>query len=156
MQRKSLLTATSIVIAALLLSACGASGPSATVRPDVAPAQTKAQAEAIVAERAGQRWQHLIERMPGEAYGYLSPGYRDLVTKEEYERTILVRPVKWRNSRVSGVTCEDIVCVVHLEIDYTLRMPVQGVGAVSSRSVQEEKWVSSGGQWYLVPSEGGQ
>jgi len=142
-------------LGASLLSGCGGSGPSATVRPDVAPAQTTAQAEAIVTERAGERWQHLVARTPGEAYAYLSPGYRELVSQEEYERTILVRPVKWTNARVSGVTCVDIVCDVHLEIDYTLRMPVQGVGAVSSRSVQQEKWVSSGGQWYLVPSEEG-
>lgn len=85
----------------------------------------------------------------------MSPGYRELISKDEYERTVLVRPVKWKAAQVSGVSCEDIVCEVHLEIDYTLRMPVQGVGAVSSRSVQKEKWVSSGGQWYLVPSEEG-
>lgn len=155
MTAKNLQQALACTVAALALSACGGSGPSATVRPDVAPAQTKAQAEAIVTERAGQRWQHLVERDPDGAYAYLSPGYRDLVAQEEYARTIMVRPVKWNKVRVSGVTCEDIVCEVHLEIDYTLRMPVQGVGAVSSRSVQKEKWVSSGGQWYLVPSEGG-
>ncbi|MCB1607481.1 MAG: hypothetical protein KDI71_10945 [Xanthomonadales bacterium] len=142
-------------LCAVVLSACSGTGPSATVRPDSAPVQSTAKAEEIVAERAGARWQHLIARTPGEAYEYLSPGYRELVKKEEYERTVLVRPVKWTDARVSGVSCEDIVCVVHLEIDYTLRMPVQGVGAVSSRSVQEEKWVSSGGQWYLVPSEEG-
>ncbi len=155
MNRQTSRTAILITASSLMLAACGGSGPSATVRPDAAPAQTADQAEAIVAERAGERWQHLIERNPAAAYPYLSPGYRDLVTQEEYERTVLVRPVKWNNSRVSGVNCADIVCEVHLEIDYTLRMPVQGVGAVSSRSVQKEKWVSSGGQWYLVPSEEG-
>lgn len=155
MNRSSIGAASAALGAAILLSACGGSGPSATVRPDAAPAQPSAQAEEIVRERAGERWSHLIARTPAEAYGYLSPGYRELISKEEYERTVLVRPVRWKAARVSGVSCEDIVCEVHLEIDYTLRMPVQGVGAVSSRSVQKEKWVSSGGQWYLVPSEEG-
>ena len=106
-----------------------------------------------VEERAQERWNYLIERKAGDAYEYLTPGYRSAHPKDVYASKMSTRPVKWTKASVTGKTCEDEnTCEISLTIEFSLRMG-GGVGTVSSFNVQKEKWLRIKNQWYHLPAQ---
>src|SRR5690606_24177248 len=96
--RKSILSQLSarhlaaLLFATLLTSACS----SQSTRPD--QAGTDASAKTVnkdVERRALERWAFLIERKAEKAYDYLSPGYRQTKSRDEYAKEMNNRPVQW-------------------------------------------------------------
>lgn len=133
----------------LALAACAGQ----TTRPPGASA-TQATAEPPedqVKRRAVDRWTLLIERRFDEAYELLSPGYRQTMSKEAYIRTMKDRPVQWTRVLFSKATCEPALCVVEVQVNAQLQMPVLRVGTVDAMNMVSENWILSGGEWYLVP-----
>ena len=63
---------TGFLIIAMLLTACASN-----------PQQTPEQQ---VAQRAEARWKHLIAKDYQQAWEYLMPSYRNLVSPQDYER----------------------------------------------------------------------
>ena len=108
-----------------------------------------------VHQRAVERWDLLSSHQPIKAYEYLSPGYRSTHTLDQYVAFVATASVRWKSAKVDSVKCEEEVCKVKLTVtsiipgsalkrpeDYEFPGPV------------EEKWISSEGQWYLLPDSG--
>ncbi|MCB1634998.1 MAG: hypothetical protein KDI37_12515 [Xanthomonadales bacterium] len=143
------------LLALSVLAGCATTGPNegrtgSTVTTPMAPAD----ASKVVMERAQSRWQALIDHRFADAYGYLTPGYRELVGSDEYQGTMGSRPVKWEHAEVSEAKCEGEICDVKVMMRYSLTMPQPGVGRVGSFTIIDERWLVVDGQWYYLPAEG--
>ena len=126
--------------ATLLLAACAAT-PS------------KPQAESLEV-RAVKRWEHLIARQGGQAYDYLTPGYRATKTREAYQNEIAQRPVRWQKAELVDVECPETErCEVRIRIDFELAVPLRGGGQVSQSTVLRETWLRLDGNWFHIPGE---
>jgi hypothetical protein len=133
----------------LLLVACGGSGKR-PVSADSAEANEKP--EDVVKMRAIKRWELLIDKRFEEAYDLLSPGYREVRSKEDYVKIMRARPLQWTRVHFQDATCAEESCAVNIEVSAQFEMPVMRVGTVDTLTVVTENWVSSDGEWYLVPA----
>ena len=137
-----------LLFAALLTTACS----SQSTRPD--QAGTDASAKTVnkeVERRALERWAFLIERKAEKAYDYLSPGYRQTKSRDEYAKEMNNRPVQWSKVLPYRQVCDKPdVCVLDLQVDFETRIP--GVRqAVDSAGFVNETWIRTRGKWYLLP-----
>jgi len=99
--------------------------------------------EAVVSQRAQERWNALIRNDYAAAYQYLSPSSRELMTADEY-RNRAQGELRYTAARVDNVTCEAEACKVRMVVTYDHRMMKGIVTPV------EESWVLDKGQfWYL-------
>jgi hypothetical protein len=130
-------------------------GAAATPGPtgaDAAVAPTDGKTMDPLLARATERWQLLIAGKFAEAYEYLSPGYREVVDREEYVQTMAKRQVFWNAAEAHDQECRDGFCRVRVDVLYTVNMPVMGVGEVSSSTTVIENWLlGEDGRWYFVP-----
>lgn len=135
----------------ILLAGCAAGGGS---RPADA-SKTAQSPEKILEQRAVARWQLMVAGKAGEAYDYLSPGFRALKTREQYQTEMQNRPVRWTGARFSSVDCpgQGEFCDVTLDVDYEIQSPLPGVGTLKSTGPVVERWIASDGVWYLLPKE---
>lgn len=135
---------------AALLAACGGPGK---VRPD-APGAAEAAGEKpedTVKVLAIQRWELLIDKRFDEAYEMLSPGYREVRSKEDYVKIMRGRPLQWTRVHFQDATCAEDSCTVNIEVNAQFEMPVMRVGTVDTLTVVKENWILSDRKWYLVP-----
>lgn len=121
------------------------------------------QEEALM-ERAIDRWDLLIASKAGEAWEYLSPGYRATHPQNIYAQEMSQRPVRWSrvepfvpmaDSTAKPVECDDagLSCNVRLQVHFKIRSHLTSVGLLDSSSVVNESWIKLKGQWYLVPKD---
>lgn len=129
-------------VVAVLISACGAQ----QAKPERSP-------EEIVGERAAARWGLLVQRDFAAAYDYLSAGARSMQTREDYVASMSPRPVAWTDASVRSVECPpaESFCKVLMEVAFSVKSPLRGVGKTPGRSVVEERWIVSAGEWGFVP-----
>lgn len=107
-----------------------------------------------VEDRAVERWNHLINKQAGEAYEYLTPGYRSTHPRDPYVAGMLTRPVHWKSIKFMRKECEnENTCTVYLLLVYELRISAGIPGPVEGVSGQQEKWLRIKGVWYHLPSE---
>lgn len=116
-----------------------------------------------IMERALARWDLLIKGEPGEAWEYLSPGYRATRPKDVYAEEMSQRPVRWTKvspfepiegrDEVEAVECEEngLSCDVRLSVRFKIRSHLTSVGLIESVTVIKENWIKIKGQWYIVP-----
>jgi hypothetical protein len=97
----------------------------------------------LVARRAKERWQALIEQNLDKAYGYLSPGSRQALSIDGYKARI--RTGMWKAADVDQVSCEASACKVTVKITYDHR---------KFRNVQTqviESWlIAEGNAWFVL------
>lgn len=121
----------------LLIGAC-ASTPASRLTPEDA-----------VKQRAAERWELIIAGKASDAWNYLSPGSRELMTRDAFLMDILRRPLRYVGVAANDAECSESVCEVTIELDIEVRMPM--AGGVRSKAFHQEQWVASGGEWYYVP-----
>lgn len=121
----------------LLLSACATTTPKGD----------------NIEKRATARWDTLLSDDLAGAYEYLSPGFRSSVTSTQYQRSILLKRVKWTDARYIESDCAETTCKVTISIDYLARGVLPGVKSFKGTQTIQESWVLSDGQWYLVPEK---
>jgi hypothetical protein len=110
--------------------------------------------DVAVSQRAVERWQHLIGGRADLAWDYLTPGVRSTKTRERYAEEMSDRPVKWKAVRFKSEDCTtETTCTVTLEVEYTVRMPVTGVGDVTVPADVNERWLRIDGQWFHLPAD---
>jgi hypothetical protein len=136
-----------IVLALAVLAACATPGQ----RPGGASAAGMTPAEAVE-QRALKRWELLIDKQFEQAYELLSPGYREVRSKEDYVKIMRGRPLQWTRVHFRKADCEADTCRVDLEVHAEFEMPVLRVGTVETLTVLTENWILDGGTWYLVPA----
>lgn len=118
------------VLAAALLGGCAGVGT-----PD--------SARDVVARRAQERWDLLVKNDFTGAYGYLSPGSRQIVkTPDAYSGQF--RRNFWSGAKVDQVNCATAdACDVEVWIEY------QSLG-IKMRTPVHEKWVRQDSNWWFV------
>ncbi len=123
--------------ALLLLAAC------ATIVPT----------EQLIEQRATARWDAILSGNLEDAYAYLSPGYRSSVSSVQYQRSILLKTVRWTGAEYIESDCVETTCKVKISLDYTVYAAIPGVKSYSRSKVIEESWLQLDGSWYLVPKK---
>ena len=116
---------------ALLLAGCSALPPST--------------AEAIVAQRAEQRWAALIDGDLEKAWEFTQPGYRAIVKQKDYRKRFGAAG-QWKSVQIHGVQCEPERCTVKLRLTSLVMVPPR-----INREVigyLDEIWVRDEGQWW--------
>jgi len=126
-----------LVCCLLLLSACA----------------TNLRTEEILESRATARWNALLSGDFAGAYEFLSPGYRSSVTSAQYQRSVLLKRVKWTNARYVESNCTETTCKVKISLNYTLYGALPGVKSFDGTQTIEESWVLVKANWYLVPEK---
>lgn len=109
--------------------------------------QTPRTPENVVRERAQARWDALLAGKWAEAYQYLSPASRGMMTFERY-RGSFGALVSWKTAQVHAVSCpQPDRCTASIKVTYvpTLR---RGTLSTIETSV-EENWLLDAGQWWL-------
>ena len=105
-------------------------------------AAVPASREKAIEVRAQARWDALIAGDLVKAYEFLSPGSREVYTRENYMAS--VRAGMWKKARVERVDCaEPDLCNVVVQIDYVYR------GSPISTPLRET-WSRSGDEWWFV------
>ncbi|MDW8478932.1 MAG: hypothetical protein RML12_02520 [Xanthomonadales bacterium] len=126
------------VLLAALLAACAG-----------APRKASSSPEEAVAQRAKERWEHLMKGRIDEALGYIAPGSRALIDRESYVAQKRNAPVMYTGVEVLEVRCEQEACTAELKVHTQAPLPFAGM--VPAWSFLRERWVRDGGTWYLVP-----
>ena len=83
------------VCIAAVLAGCAAQPETRAIEPK--------GAESVVAERAQARWSALVAGKLSEAYKFYSPASRELMTYEDFIRSIRVG--FWKTAQVEKVAC---------------------------------------------------
>ncbi len=116
---------------ALLLAGCSALPPTT--------------AEAIVAQRAEQRWAAMIDGDLEKAWEFTQPGYRAIVKQKDYRKRFGAAG-QWKSVQIHGVQCEPERCTVKLRLTSLVMVPPR-----INREVigyLDEIWVRDEGQWW--------
>ena len=96
--------------------------------------------EEVIKERAEARWDLFIKGDIRGAYEYLSPGAREVVSRDSYVAGI--KPGLWRTARVDKVNCKTReMC----EVDLTIGIVFM---SRSSYTPLREKWVRVDSKWW--------
>jgi hypothetical protein len=126
-----------ILLAAAVLAACGSTG-------------VKKDEGSIVEARALERWNFLIAHQADKAYDYLTPGFRQTITRDKYAEQKNDVALRWKSARVSGHSCETDSCTVIVMVDTQVPMP--GIGRAQPATLPtEEHWIKVDRSWYYLP-----
>lgn len=134
MNRAKFLLAGSLSAALLSLSACGTLGGG--------QADASADPKIAVASRAEARWQALIDGKVAQAYEYLSPATRKVMSRDVYAARI--KPGIWRAAKATEVKCDADLCKATVLVKYDFR-DIKGLEAN-----MEETWIKEEGGWWYV------
>ena len=118
---------------ALLLAGCSALPPST--------------AEAIVAQRAEQRWAAMIDGDLEKAWEFTQPGYRAIVKQKDYRKRFGAAG-QWSNAIVHKVSCEAESCKATVRITTQIRLPRFAMTLPETTTYLDEIWVREEGQWW--------
>jgi hypothetical protein len=105
-----------------------------------------ASPEQIVAQRAQERWDHLLKLEFSKAYTYLSPAERAVTSEQNYVERF-GRGAKWISAKVGSVTCTEADrCSVVIELETQVnargfRDPI--------KTTPTEIWVADAGKWWF-------
>jgi len=98
--------------------------------------------EIVVRERAQARWDALVKGDFEAAYGYLSPGSRQVESQAAYIGGL--RRGFWRTAKVDKVVCAgDQACEVEATIEYEFQGHL-------TKTPLRESWVREGREWWYV------
>ncbi|QKK01717.1 MAG: hypothetical protein HND55_03015 [Pseudomonadota bacterium] len=125
------------LLCAALLLALGAG-----CQQDAGPPDVEARAEA--------RWNHLIEGEYEQARAYYSPGFRELVSEQQFRDNMRDRPLRWLAAEVLGSECEEKRCTVWTEVTYRAIKARMGQDSVEIPTTVEEPWIQVDGQWWYA------
>ncbi len=96
----------------------------------------------VVKERAQARWDALVKGDTRTAYGYLSPGSREVQSYEAYDGGI--NKGFWKSVKVEKVECASAdSCDASGTMEYAFR-------GKQIRTSFHETWVRSGSQWWYL------
>ena len=120
----------------------------------LAGCNTNKDATADVEKRAMERWSFLIAHQAEKAYDYLTPGTREMQTRENYAASMNNRPVKWSGAKFNRKECDADRCKVYVDVSYSVAMPgAGGAGrSVESSNTQIETWVRVEDEWFFLPN----
>ena len=126
-----------LLVVMMLLSACASTPPKIP----------------SIEERATARWDMLFSGDLAGAYEFLSPGYRSSVSSLQYQRSILLKQVRWISAEYKSSDCEETTCKVKFLLEFRVVGALPGVKSYVGSMDIEELWILIDGLWYLVPEQ---
>lgn len=135
MNRTKLLLVSCLTVGLLSLTACSIFGNGQATGVD-------SDSQIIVAARAEARWKALIGGDLDQAYTFLSPATRKIMTMQQHRARI--KPGMWRDAKVISVDCTDELCRPKVMLKYDIRN-IKGI-----EMELEESWIKEGGNWWYV------
>ena len=137
-ERSGRLALLTLLAASVLLSAC---------------AMTPASDDERVVERAQQRWDAVIAGDLETAYEFFSPGYRSTHSLIDFGVAERMRRVKRNSAEYVEHTCEESRCLVKFRVGFTVYQPVPGMPKYDSKSMVEDTWIKTNGEWWYLPKK---
>ncbi|RLW64226.1 MAG: hypothetical protein B6D73_11790 [gamma proteobacterium symbiont of Stewartia floridana] len=129
-----------LLVLVMLMSAC-ATNPEMQAQKD----------EEIVATRAQERWNLLVDGRVESAYDYLAAGYRLVTPYSHYMKTVKGVGL-WKSAEVQKVNCKEDVCKADIKIQMEIRHPMMRSPA-RTESVVIEQWLrDKDGVWGFLPT----
>ncbi len=120
--------------ALVVIAGCASIGPKAP--------------EDAVRERAQARWDALIAGRFDDAYAYLSPATRQLITPQIH-RARFGAAAGWKSAQVHQAKCDQADrCSVTIKITYQPALLRRAPAGTMESSV-EETWLLDAGKWWL-------
>ena len=117
--------------------------------------QPKTNEERVFA-LAEKRQAALMEHDFKKAYQYMSPGYRQLNTLEDFN-TSFAGVYRWESSEVVSAACEEDICRVNVNILFDMGMLPDTGGAEPEKYLiprtNRETWVKLNNKWWFSKSE---
>ncbi|MCG7983995.1 MAG: hypothetical protein JAY90_14760 [Candidatus Thiodiazotropha lotti] len=129
-----------LVLMVLLLSGC-ATNPETQARLD----------EEIVAKRAQERWNLLVDGRVESSYDYLSAGYRQVTPYPHYMKTVKGVGL-WKSAEVQQVKCKEDVCKADINIHMEIRHPMMRSPARTQNVIVEQWLRDKDGVWGFLPT----
>lgn len=112
---------------------------------------TAADKEQIVERRAQERLNHLKDKSYTQAYAYLAPSYRAVVSAENYGNRFS-SGATWADVVVKGVKCEtEERCTVN--VDLKVLVLARGFGGKPIAANLVETWLKEDGQWWFYQKD---
>lgn len=113
-------------------------------------ATTLSGGSSTLEQRVEERWALLLQGKLADAYTYISPASRELITLEKYLGS--VKSGMWRSAKISKVSCEsETLCTVEVDISYTFKP--KGGKVYEGFRVIPETWRRDAGVWWNVPDQ---
>lgn len=104
-----------------------------------------------VEKRVSGRWEALVKHDHQKAYEFLTGSYRDMVSQDDYIKSLNPRIV-WDGFDIIRSRCEEQVCKVNVEARYHIP-PMFGLPqGTSATEIIKETWMFDGSNWYYLPS----
>lgn len=126
----------------VVIAGCASTPQAPSAGAGGASASTPAAREALVAQRAKGRWDAMVKDDLDTAYGYFSPGSKELISLEKFKAN--TRRGAFREGKVESVKCEDDACQVKVMVTYD-HPKMKGITTPIL-----ESWIIDGGQAWLV------
>lgn len=105
--------------------------------------------EQIVEQRAQERLNHLKGKNYNQAYAYLTPSYRSVVSAESYSNQFGKKASGRCNGQKAGQGSEER-CTVNVE----LKVPyARGFGGETALANLVETWLKEDGQWWFYQKD---
>lgn len=105
-----------------------------------------ASPEQIVAQRAQERWDHLLKLEFSKAYTYLSPAERAVTSEENYVQRF-GRGATWVSAKAGAASCETAErCTVKVNLE--TQVVARGFKD-PIKTNPTEIWVLENGQWWF-------
>ncbi len=107
--------------------------------------------EQVVERRAQERLNHLKGKNYTQAYAYLAPSYRSVVSAESYGNQF-GNGATWTDATVKSVKCEtDERCTVN--VDLKVLVVARGFGSKPLPANLVETWLKEDGQWWFYQKD---
>ena len=114
-------------------------------------ASMAADKEQIVEQRAQERLNHLKGKNYNQAYAYLAPSYRSVVSAESYGNQF-GNGATWVDAMVKSVKCEsEERCTVNVELK--VLVVARGFGSKPLPANLVETWLKEDGQWWFYQKD---
>lgn len=112
--------------------------------------------EQIVGDMAQQRQVALLEKDFVKAYQYMSPGYRQLNSVEQFTSNY-AGVYSWVSSDILSTACEEDVCTVNVEVSIDIGL-MQNTRTPAPKKVliprvNHETWLKLEGKWWFSKSQ---
>lgn len=122
----------------LVLTGCG-----------LAPSQPTAPEE-VVAKRAQEFWDMVLQKQFEREYQMLAPAYRARMNYESYMSR--QKLATYTDAKVLSVQCtKPKICEAEVQVTYTGVMGVRGAPKGTVVTVWPERWTEDEGTWYRYP-----
>lgn len=115
--------------------------------------QTDEEQVLVLAEK---RQAALLKHDFNQAYKYMSPGYRQLNTIEQFTSNY-AGVYSWVSSNVLDATCEEDLCKVNVEVQIDLGLMQNTRGPAAEKflipRVNQETWLKLDNKWWFSKSQ---